>query len=134
MTLPLASAAIRLRGVPGFPGKVGRPRRGDSVVTAPAEGSNGVALTERAEASLASALPTVEAPWPRLLTLPRAADYLCLGLDVTRELANTGALRATRVTIPAPTTAKRKGGRIALVLLDRLEVDRLVSAWRECRP
>jgi len=35
------------------------------------------------------------------------------------------------VTIPAPVTAKRKGGHVALVLLDRLELDRLVSAWRE---
>jgi hypothetical protein len=63
--------------------------------------------------------------------LPRAADYLGLGLDVTRELARAGALRGARVTIPAPVTAKRKGGHVALVLLDRLELDRLVSAWRE---
>jgi hypothetical protein len=138
MTLPLARASLKLRGVAGFPRAIGRPRRGDSVVTAPAEATNGRAVAERAPAIQASAqagggthafLP--EAPWPRLLTLPRLADYLGLGIDVTRELANTGALRAARVTVPAPTTRKRKGDHIALVLLDRLEVDRLVTTWRD---
>jgi hypothetical protein len=133
MSKPLARASVRLRGRFG-PGLVGRPRRaiqdGDSVVTAPEPSLNGHPLTDRAQASQASA-QGLEAPWPRLLTLPRAANYLCLGLDVTRELARAGALRGARVTIPAPVTAKRKGGRVALVLLDRLELDRLVSAWRE---
>jgi len=129
MSPPLERAALRLRGVAGFPGRVGRPRRGDSVVTAPATATNGHALPspERPAEPVAAS----GALWPRLLTLPRAADYLCLGLDVTRELAASGALRAARVEIPAPVTAKRKGGKVNLVLLDRLEVDRLVSAWRE---
>ena len=130
MTLPLARAAIRLRGVQGFPGKVGRPRRSDSLVTARVEAADGPALTERTLAVPGSALPALEGLWPRLLTLRRAADYLGLGLDVTRELSSTGALLSARVSIPAPVTHKRKGDRIGRVLLDRLELDRLVSAWR----
>jgi hypothetical protein len=138
VTPKLAKAALRLRGVPGFPRAIGRPRRSDSVVTAPADARVNGADAVRPPASQASAqgdgtheFRQAEAPWPRLLTLPAASAYLGLGMDVTRELASTGALRAARVTVPAPTTHKRKGGRIALVLLDRLEVDRLVTAWRD---
>ncbi len=129
--LPLARAATRLRGAPGFPGHVGRPRNaapsGDSVVTVGSgarmnSGPDGSAEARQASAQAPPAGGGV-AGWPRLLTLPRAADYLGLGLDVTRELANTGALRAARVAIPAPLTAKRKGGRINLVLLDRVVLE-----------
>lgn len=131
VTPKLAKAALRLRGVPGFPRAIGRPRRGDSVVTAPADSRVNGAETVRPPATQASAQAPDTGSWPRLLTLPAASAYLGLGMDVTRELANTGALRAARVTVPAPTTRKRKGDHVALVLLDRLEVDRLVSTWRE---
>ena len=134
MTRLLESASRRLRGVAGFPRAIGRPRKplesGDSVVTAPPEPRVNGSASERAQATPASAQVLAASPWPRLLTLPRAADYLGLGIDVTRELARSGALRAARVTIPAPTTAKRKGDRIALVMLDRLILDDLVTTWR----
>jgi hypothetical protein len=100
------------------------------VVTAPPESRVNGVDSERAQARPASAQAALDSPWPRLLTLPRAAEYLSLGLDVTRELSRHGALRAARVTIPAPTTAKRKGDRIALVMLDRLILDYLVTRWR----
>jgi hypothetical protein len=142
MTPPLARALLKLRGVPGFPKAIGRPRKAeasptvdafpsDRLVTAPPEATNGRAVAAHQRASQASAKPLDTGSWPRLLTLPRLADYLGLGIDSARELANTGALRAARVTVPAPVTRKRKNDRIALVLLNRLEVDRLVSTWRD---
>jgi hypothetical protein len=68
--------------------------------------------------------------WPRLLTLPRLAEYLSVGPDIARELART-TFRGARVELQAPTTGKRKGGKINRVLLDRVVIDQLVSSWRE---
>ena len=134
MTLPLARASLRLRGVAGFPRAIGRPRLSGKVSDSAAQPTVVERVGDSALAQPASVHPApagLEGLWPRLLTLPRAADYLGLGFDTIKELAASGELRQARVSIPAPTTAKRKGGRIALVLLDRLELDRLVSAWRE---
>jgi hypothetical protein len=64
---------------------------------------------------------------PRLLTVKGAAEYLSLGEDTVLELLQAGTFR--RVTIPAPVTAKRRGGAIRRVLLDRLQLDEAIAGW-----
>ncbi len=64
---------------------------------------------------------------PRLLTVPAAAAYLSLSEDVVVELLQAGTFR--RVTVPAPVTAKRRGGAIRRVLLDRLQLDEAITGW-----
>lgn len=120
--LPLAAAQARL-------GRPGRPRKhplvtlgdGDRTVTPHADtrmdsGAQGRTLARQAGALL-----------PRLLTVPAAAAYLSLSEDVVLELLQAGTFR--RVTIPAPVTAKRRGGAIRRVLLDRLQLDAAIAGW-----
>lgn len=64
---------------------------------------------------------------PRLLTVAAASAYLSLGEDTVLELLQAGTFR--RVTIPAPVTAKRRGGAIRRVLIDRLELDAAIAGW-----
>jgi hypothetical protein len=64
---------------------------------------------------------------PRLLTVPAAVAYLSLSEDVVLELLKAGIF--VRVTVPAPVTAKRRGGAIRKVLLDRHQLDAAVTAW-----
>lgn len=120
--LPLAAAQARL-GKPGRPRKhpAPSPQNGDTRVTAPPParvngGPEGRALAQQAGALL-----------PRLLTVPGAAAYLSLSEDVVLELMAAGTL--ARITVPAPVTAKRRGGAIRRVLLDRHQLDALVDAW-----
>jgi hypothetical protein len=120
--LPLADAQARL-------GRPGRPRKhppktlmdGDRTVTSRPEiridsGPQGRPLAHQASALL-----------PRLLTVKAAAKYLSLGEDTVLELLDAGTFR--RVTIPAPVTAKRRGGAIRRVLLDRLQLDEAIAGW-----
>lgn len=120
--LPLAAAQALL-------GRPGRPRTRppsppldrDRTVTAHAEtridsGAQGRPLARQASALL-----------PRLLTVSAAAAYLSLSEDVVLELLQAGTFR--RVTIPAPVTAKRRGGAIRRVLLDRLQLDEAIVGW-----
>jgi hypothetical protein len=125
--LPLAAAQARL-GRPGRPRK--QPEKGDTRVTAPPRtrmsgGENGSALAVQAGA-LAQA-GQVSALLPRLLTVPAASAYLSLSEDVVLELMDAGTFM--RVTVPAPVTAKRRGGVIRRVLFDRLQLDAAVDAW-----
>ena len=80
----------------------------------------------RPQARQASAL------MPRLLTVSAAAAYLSLSEDVVLELLQARTFR--RVTVPAPVTAKRRGGVIRRVLLDRLDLDAQIASWREREP
>ena len=95
-------------------------------------GAEASALALQADALLqAAALPPaalVPSPWPRLLTLAGAAQYYSLSEDVIAELIAAGTLR--RVTVPAPVTAKRRGGAIRRVLIDRADLDALVQVWK----
>jgi hypothetical protein len=62
-----------------------------------------------------------------LLSVQAAVDYLSLSEDVVLELLEAGTFQ--RVTVPAPVTAKRRGGAIRKVLLDRVQLDAAVTAW-----
>jgi hypothetical protein len=127
--LPLAAAQARL-------GKPGRPRKRP---IAPDSGSHGDKQRDNASAAVPASAPcrglaergapAVEAGalLPRLLTVALAAAYLSLSEDVVLELMAAGIL--TRVTVPAPVTAKRRGGVIRRVLLDRHQLDAAVAAW-----
>ena len=125
--LPLAAAQARL-------GKPGRPRtrpvepteNGDRTVTAPPPGRINSGAAPRASVHQASAL------LPRLLSVQAAAGYLSLSEDTVLELLAAGTFQ--RVTVPAPVTAKRRGGAIRKVLLDRLQLDAAISAWSQERP
>ena len=132
--LPLAAAQARL-GRPGRPRKhpVVAPEKGDTRVTAPAPGRMNSDDQGRSPALQAGALPPVASQTllPRLLTIPAASAYLSLSEDVVLELMEVGTF--TRITIPAPVTAKRRGGTIRRVLLDRLQLDAAVSAWGATR-
>lgn len=64
---------------------------------------------------------------PRLLTVAMASAYLSLSEDTVSELLAAGIF--ARVSVPAPVTAKRRGGAIRKVLLDRHQLDAAVSAW-----
>jgi excisionase family DNA binding protein len=72
----------------------------------------------------AGALASSATTPPRLLTVEQAAQYLALGLDTVYALVSQGVLR--RVRIPAA-----NGNEIRRVLLDRLDLDRAIEAWRE---
>ena len=145
---PLEAASRKLRGVPGFPARIGRPRKepdgdnhGDTRRTAPelAAGQGEMARAESALASQATAeklktpreraLAVVAALWPRLLTIEQVCRYLSLGADVVLELERAGVL--SRVHVPAPVTARRRGGEIRRALYDREALDRAIDAWRD---
>jgi hypothetical protein len=118
--LPLAAAQARL-------GKPGRPRtrpielalKGDRGATesSPIRMDSGAAAPRQAGVLL-----------PRLLTVEGACTYLSLKEDTVLELLQAGIFR--RVTVPAPVTAKRRGGAIRKVLLDREEIDVLIARWK----
>ena len=131
--LPLAAAQARL-------GRPGRPRtrpitpdsrpdgdkQGDNARRAMPKSSPPRGLVEqRTPAGEAGVQPG--GLLPRLLTVSLAAAYLSLGEDAVVELLAAGIL--ARVTVPAPVTAKRRGGAIRKVLLDRYQLDAAVTEW-----
>lgn len=105
--LPLAAASQRLRGKPG------RPR----ACEAPAPRST----RDTAQTSVAS-VPAL-CP-PRLLDLDASAAYLAVSPWTVRDLIANGTL--VRVRIPLP-----NGGELRKVLLDKEDLDRLVSIWKD---
>jgi excisionase family DNA binding protein len=60
---------------------------------------------------------------PRLLDLPAAGRYLGVSPWTIRDLIANGTL--ARVRIPLP-----NGGELRKVLLDREDLDRLVTRWK----
>ena len=93
----LTAASERLRGVPGFPRRRGRPRK---------DGDRPVTSVVQVPADTAANWGTLASPatMPRLLNVDQVAVYLGLGPDTVYELVTRGVLR--RVRIPAPATAK----------------------------
>lgn len=75
--------------------------------------------------------------WPRLLDVPLAARYLCVGESTVREYAHEGIL----VPVALPGSALRQpGGRVVAgcrdrrmtkLLFDRLDLDALVDRLKE---
>ena len=125
--LPLAAAQARL-GRPGHPRTqpLEAAPKGDRRVTAPPPTRMDSGAAPRSSVEQASAL------LPRLLSVAAAAGYLSLSEDTVLELLAAGTFQ--RVTVPAPVTAKRRGGAIRKVLLDRLQLDAAISAWSQERP
>ena len=120
--LPLAKAAQRLRG------KAGRPR------TTPTAGRRGpLVRTTSAPPSaphlvrpVAATVPALcpPAPAPRLLGVTEAARYLGVSRRTLTSLVARGDLH--KVELPGP------GGQpVRRVLVDREEVDHLVTRWRQ---
>lgn len=63
---------------------------------------------------------------PRLLDLPTAAAYLGLSPWTVRDLEAAGSL--ARVRIPLP-----NAGELRKLLFDRVDLDRLIEAWKDGR-
>jgi hypothetical protein len=105
--LPLAAAAVRLRGKPGRPRKP-RPE-------APANASPVVVL-----APVAPVLP-------RLLDLDSTAAYLGISSWTVRALESAGTLRRVRVPLA-------NGGELRKLLFDREDLAGLVEVWKDAPP
>ena len=107
--LPLAAAAVRLRGEPGRPSRKGTGRAQDSAAT-------------RVNGGLPSGTHDSQSgrPTPRLLSVEALAHYLDLSPDTVRELDASGRLPGARVQVPG----------LRRVLFDREAIDRLVVGWR----
>ena len=112
--LPLADAALRLRGKPGRP-RTGTERAQSDARTRMDSGSNGGAPVQESGRPSPSALP------PRLLTLPMASAYLSLARSTLLELEASGALQRPRVMV--------RGREIRKRLYDRAMLDRLADGW-----
>ena len=140
--LPLTEAARRLRGVPGFPRRPGRPRTravdghvsGHAVEPAaqpraetrengrdPSAGVRQTPVVVALEPS-ANAIVTV---MPALLSVADAGVYLG-GLSVRTIEGYIGAGLLSPVRLPSP----RGGRHLGRVLLERAELDRLVARSR----
>lgn len=100
---PLAAATERLRDVPGFPRRRGRPRRRPR--------------DERSHAETSAVADAVVAP--RLLDVKDAAAYLGVSPWTIRDLDAAGTLK--RVRIAGRQSDLRK------LLFDRADLDRLIE-------
>ncbi len=141
---PLAAASRRLRGVPGFPRAAGRPRKhaadghvsghDDNAVSQPrtVTSENGDALSAGVHSAPAPA-PTVAlerssgdivAVAPALLSVADAGRYLGVSPRTVEGYVAAGLVVPVR--LPSP----RNGRRLARVLLERAELDRLVEQAR----
>lgn len=123
--LALSAASERLRSVPGFPGHRGRPRKaptgpnsGHSAGTGPARDRVSSTRESRPEPLQGRALSA-----SRLLDLPGAAAYLAVSPWTVRDLEAAGTLKRVRV----PTAG---GAELRKLLFDRVDLDRLVEAWK----
>lgn len=105
-SLPLAAASERLRDVPGFPRRRGRPRTRPRDEEPPAEAA-------------VAADPVVVS---RLLDVDAAAAYLGVSPWTIRDLDAAGTLK--RVRIPLRNSDLRK------LLFDRTDLDRLIEVWK----
>jgi hypothetical protein len=62
---------------------------------------------------------------PRLLDLPAAAAYLGVSPWTVRDLEAVGTLRRVRIPLP-------NQGELRKLLFDRLDLDQLIDAWKDC--
>lgn len=119
--VPLAAAALRLRGQPG------RPRKAGSAEAREASAPPSSPPPERGPATDVPGTcpnPVVTALLPRLLDLPTTAAYLGLSEWTVRDLEAAGVLPRIRVPLP-------HGGELRKLLFDREDLDRLIAAWKD---
>ena len=109
VALPLAEAALRLRGRPGRPRKTGSK----AAVSGYVAGTSPVQPADPTR-NKPSAQDQPSSVQPRLLTLDQAATYLSLSPWTVRELEAAGHIR--RVQLP-----------VRRLLFDRASLDRLIS-------
>lgn len=115
--LPLAAAAQRLRRPPGRPRKLTVRSAEAQQGRAPLSGPNG-------SQGYGAAVPAVCPVSPRLLDLPSAATYLGLSPWTIRDLEAAGVLARVRVPLP-------NGGELRKLLFDRVDLDRLITVWKD---
>ena len=123
-TLPLAAARERLRRKPGRPRKY--PPAGGAQAheaSAPPGSTHGGLPTQGLMGSGEMPVP-VNVPMPRLLDVAGAARYLALSPWTVRDLISNGTLPRVRVPLP-------NNGELRRVLVDREDLDRLVTRWKE---
>ena len=114
------SAGERLRGQPGRPRKLQpRPESGHNTGTAGSQ-------TRINRGALASplALQAVAPLAPRLLDLHSTALYLGVSKWTVRDLEAGGVLPRVRVPL-------QEQGELRKILFDRVDLDRLIEAWKE---
>jgi len=76
---------------------------------------------------LAGIEPKIDAPPSRLLSIAEAARYLSLSWSSVYEFVVNGILPAVR--LPAPRA--RDGRMLRRILIDRSDLDALISKWKE---
>jgi hypothetical protein len=118
----LPPASDRLRDQPGFPRRRGRPRKSENGLVAGTSAPEVGAATDvlrGAQACQATALNIA----PRLLDLRTAAAYLGVSDWTVRDLETAGTLKRVRIPLP-------NHGELRKLLFDRIDLDRLVDAWK----
>src|SRR5262249_12403198 len=105
-----------------FPGRPGRPRRADKPANAPPEIG---AVSDSKPGPEVPPLPRTSPATllPRLLDVGGTALYISVSPWVVRAVEAQGVLRRVRVPLP-------NGGELRKVLFDRLDLDRLIVAWK----
>ena len=110
-----------------MPGIFGKPEHGDNMGTAsPLSQERQARRGDDDEKNGAQVQTTVVPLSPRLLDLPTAAAYLGLSPWTVRDLEAAGSL--ARVRIPLP-----NAGELRKLLFDRVDLDRLIEAWKDGR-
>ena len=102
---PPAGASERLRDVPGFPRRRGRP-------TTRGQREDVAAAAAASPASVAA----------RLLDVDAAAAYLGVSPWTIRDLEAAGTLKRVRVPL--------RGNELRKLLFDRADLDRLIEMWK----
>src|SRR3989442_15640052 len=118
----LAAAADRLRAVPGFPRRPGRPRQPESGHVPGTSSSGG-----RVNGGRDGGAPDSPSLAPRLLDLRTTAAYLSVSDWTVRDLEAAGVLARVRVPLP-------RGGELRKLLFDRADLDRLIGVWKDPAP
>jgi hypothetical protein len=125
----LSAASARLRGVPGFPRAVGRPRKPADAAPAQAPIASAASPEPLKTRTAKPAVTPVSPIGPRLLGVRGLATYLDMSRDLVYELAG-GALKPAVVKVPAPADRPRVGTELRRLYFDRVLVDDIVTTWR----
>jgi hypothetical protein len=121
--LALADAADRLRDVPGFPRRPGRPRR---VVTLPGPSVPAPVVIAKDDRKKRRPPPSAKIP-PRLMSVDAIATYLGgIDTDYIYELVASGALPRVRL----PRSPGSSGSDMRKILVEKSAVD----AWLDAQP